>query len=239
MGPVAFSGLRVSSQQCWDEAEVSWWSLGHQDVLIRELAGAELGWGGDATPSEGLGDPNQKREPQLWSTGVVCSQGRSVYQQTLIHPACGDSPCICSGHAGQGKGVCLPFLGEGDGNPPQCSCLENPRDGGAWWAAVYGVAQSRTQLKWFSMHACIGEGNGNPLQYSCLENLVDRGAWWAAVYRIAPSRTRLKRLGSSSSLSSYSEVLAGAERSWATVGSGLDGVEPEPSYLTPQTRLSI
>ena len=38
----------------------------------------------------------------------------------------------------------LSCIGEGDGNPLQCSCLENPRDGGAWWAAVYGVAQSRT-----------------------------------------------------------------------------------------------
>ena len=37
-------------------------------------------------------------------------------------------------------------IGEGNGNPFQCSCLENPRDGGAWWAAVYGIAQSRTQL---------------------------------------------------------------------------------------------
>ena len=37
--------------------------------------------------------------------------------------------------------------GEGNGNPLQCSCLENPRDGGAWWAAIYGVAQSRTRLK--------------------------------------------------------------------------------------------
>ena len=36
---------------------------------------------------------------------------------------------------------------EGNGNPLQCSCLENPRDGGAWWAAIYGVAQSRTRLK--------------------------------------------------------------------------------------------
>ena len=41
----------------------------------------------------------------------------------------------------------LSCTGEGNGNPLQCSCLENPRDGGAWWAAVYGVAQSRTQLK--------------------------------------------------------------------------------------------
>ena len=40
--------------------------------------------------------------------------------------------------------------GEGNGNPLQCSCLENPRDGRAWWAAVYGVAQSRTRLKWCS-----------------------------------------------------------------------------------------
>ena len=41
----------------------------------------------------------------------------------------------------------LSRIGEGNGNPLQCSCLENPRDGGAWWAAVYGVAQSWTRLK--------------------------------------------------------------------------------------------
>ena len=41
----------------------------------------------------------------------------------------------------------LSCTGEGNGNPLQCSCLENPRDRGAWWAAVYGVAQGRTQLK--------------------------------------------------------------------------------------------
>ena len=40
----------------------------------------------------------------------------------------------------------LPCIGEGNGNPLQCSCLENPRDGGAWWAAVYGVARSPTRL---------------------------------------------------------------------------------------------
>ena len=43
--------------------------------------------------------------------------------------------------------VSLSCIGEGNGNPLQCSCLKNPRDGGAWWAAVYGVAQFRTQLK--------------------------------------------------------------------------------------------
>ena len=41
----------------------------------------------------------------------------------------------------------LSHIGEGNGNPLQCSCLENPRDGGAWWAAVYGLAQSWTRLK--------------------------------------------------------------------------------------------
>ena len=41
----------------------------------------------------------------------------------------------------------LSCVGEGNGNPLQYSCLENPRDGGAWWAAVYGVAQSRARLK--------------------------------------------------------------------------------------------
>ena len=38
----------------------------------------------------------------------------------------------------------LSCIGEGNGNPLQCSCLKNPRDGGAWWAAIYGVTQSRT-----------------------------------------------------------------------------------------------
>ena len=52
----------------------------------------------------------------------------------------------------------LSCIGEGNGNPLQYSCLENPRDGGAWWAAVYGVAQSRTQLKWLSsssIYVCV------------------------------------------------------------------------------------
>ena len=44
----------------------------------------------------------------------------------------------------------LSCIGEGNGNPLQCSCLENSRDRGAWWAAVYGVTQSRTWLKRFS-----------------------------------------------------------------------------------------
>ena len=49
----------------------------------------------------------------------------------------------------------LSCIGEGNGNPLQCSCLDNPRDGGAWWAAVYGVAQSQTRLKRLSSSSSI------------------------------------------------------------------------------------
>ena len=95
--------------------------------------------------------------------------------------------------------TCISLFGEGNGNPLPYSCLENPVDREAWWAAVHRVAKSRTRLKRLSMHGRTGEGNGNPLQYSCLENPRDRGAWWAAVYGVAQSWTRLKQLSSSSS----------------------------------------
>jgi len=49
----------------------------------------------------------------------------------------------------------LSCIGEGNGNPLQCSCLESPRDGGAWWAAIYGVVQSRTRLQQLSSSSSI------------------------------------------------------------------------------------
>ena len=52
----------------------------------------------------------------------------------------------------------LSCIGERNGNPLQCSCLENPRDGGAWWAAVYGVAQSWTRLKRLSSSSSSSSG---------------------------------------------------------------------------------
>ena len=61
--------------------------------------------------------------------------------------------------------------------PLQCSCLENPRDRGAWWAAVYGVAQSRTRLK--------GLSSSSSSKYSCLEKLMDSGAWQATYHVVA------------------------------------------------------
>ena len=53
----------------------------------------------------------------------------------------------------------LSYIGEGNGNPLQSSCLENPRDGGAWWAAIYGVTQSQTRLKRLSNLAGREEGS--------------------------------------------------------------------------------
>ena len=52
----------------------------------------------------------------------------------------------------------LSRIGDGNGNPLQCSCLENPRDGGPWWAAIYGVAQSRIQLQRLSSSSRNKEG---------------------------------------------------------------------------------
>ena len=81
-----------------------------------------------------------------------------------------------------------------NGTPLQYSCLENPMDGGAWWATFHGVTKSQARLH-FHFHfslSCIGEGNGNPLQCSCLDNPRDGGAWWAAVYGVAQGQTRLK-----------------------------------------------
>ena len=96
--------------------------------------------------------------------------------------------------------LCCVCVREGNGTPLQYFCLENPMDGGAWWAVVHGVTKSRT---WQRLHfcfslSCIGEGNGNPLQCSCLENPTDGGTWWAAISGVAQSWTRLKRLSSSS-----------------------------------------
>ena len=63
---------------------------------------------------------------------------------------------------GQGR---IRQIGEGNGNPVQYSCLENPRDGGAWWAAIYGVAQSLTQLKRLSSSRIRQIGRDKVMKY--------------------------------------------------------------------------
>ena len=72
----------------------------------------------------------------------------------------------------------LSCTGEGNGNPLQCSCLENPRDGGAWWAAVCGVTQSRTRLKQLSSNSSSNSRRGPGLflnRTTCKEYLEGRG----------------------------------------------------------------
>src|SRR5574341_1244291 len=56
----------------------------------------------------------------------------------------------------------LSCIGEGNGNPLQCSCLKNLRDGGAWWAAIYGVVQSRTRLKRLSSSSSFDSDKSSP-----------------------------------------------------------------------------
>ena len=97
------------------------------------------------SPLASKGFPGCTRRRQ-WHPTPVLLPGKSHGQRSLV----GCSPW---GHYKSDTTERLHFhfslscIGEGNGNPLQCSCLENPRDGGAWWVAVYGVAQSRTRLK--------------------------------------------------------------------------------------------
>ena len=80
--------------------------------------------------------------------------------------------------------------GEGNGTPLQYSCLTNLiMDGGAWWAAVHGVARSRTRLSNFTFPFHALEKEMATHSSSCLENPRDGGAWWAAVSGVAESDT--------------------------------------------------
>ena len=89
-----------------------------------------------------------------WHPSPVLLPGKSHGQRSLV----GCSPWgrwESDRTEGLHSHFSLSCIGEGNGNPLQCSCLENPRDGGAWWAAVYGVAQSRTRLKRLSSSSSI------------------------------------------------------------------------------------
>ena len=78
-----------------------------------------------------------------WQPTPVFMPGESHGQRSQV----GYRPWGCKESDTTELSLSLSCIGEGNGNPLQYSCLENPRDGGAWWAAVYGVAQSRTRLK--------------------------------------------------------------------------------------------
>ena len=82
-----------------------------------------------------------------------------------------------------------------NGTPLQYSCLENPMDGGAWNAAVHGIAEGWTRLSDFTFtfhfHALEKE-MATQLQCYCLENPRDGRAWWATIYGVAQNQTQLK-----------------------------------------------
>ena len=87
--------------------------------------------------------PIQRRQ---WHPTPVLLPGKSHGRRSLV----GFSPWGCEESDTTEQlhfHFSLSCIGEGNGNPLRCSCLENPRDRGAWWAAVYGVTQSRTRLK--------------------------------------------------------------------------------------------
>ena len=93
--------------------------------------------------------PSEEYQRRQWHPTPVLLSGKSRGRRSLV----GGSPW---GRTESDTTEWLPFhfslscIGEGNGNPLQCSCLENPRDRGAWWAAIYRVAQSWTQLKQLS-----------------------------------------------------------------------------------------
>ena len=96
-----------------------------------------------------LDSPRKWERRRRWHPTPVLLPGKSHGRRSLVG-------CSPRGREESDTTERLPFhfslscLGEGNGNPLQCSCLENPRDGGAWWAAVYAVTQSWTRLKWLS-----------------------------------------------------------------------------------------
>ena len=108
-----------------------------QAIFKREVNFDNLWWGNDTS---------RRRQ---WHPTPVLLPGKSHGQRSLV----GCSPWGCKELDMTERlhfHFSLSCIGEGNGNPLQCSCLENPRDRGAWWAAVYGVTQSRTRLKQLS-----------------------------------------------------------------------------------------
>ena len=117
------------------------------------------------SPCRHLSRVRESDRRRQWQPTLVLLLGKSHGRRSLV----GCSPWGCW-ESDTTKRLHFHFslscIGEGNGNPLQCSCLENPRDGGAWWAAIYGVAQSRTQLKRLS-------SSSSRKSDSCRENLMN------------------------------------------------------------------
>ena len=237
------SGLSYSMQDLvpWPEIKPSPPALGMQSLshwTTREALKICISRQADPLHHVSVRDPNNSLEVRHISP---CIKSQTSYQcefsSSLIHSM---------GQEESDMTERLPFhfslscTGEGNGSPLQCSFLENPRDGGAWWAAVYGVTQGRTRLKWLSSSingfpggasdkepACQcrscsrrgstpglgrppGEGRGNPPRCSCLENSTHRGARWATVHGVAKGPTQLSDIAHAR-LSTTKDAFAGTQ----------------------------
>ena len=95
---------------------------------------------------QGLTLPNRSTRRRQWHPTPVLLPGKSHGQRSLVGCSPWDREELDTTERLHFH-LSFSCIGEGNGNPLQCSCLENPRDDGAWRAAVYGVAQSRTRLK--------------------------------------------------------------------------------------------
>ena len=163
------------------------WTAGETTVLPRSL------WLEQAQ----AGDTSKSNELQLLElgTGFLLSLGvtKPVEQRRQWHPT--PVPLLGKPHGRRSLVGCSPWghkesdmteqlhfqfslscIGEGNGNPLQCSCLENPRDRRAWWAVIYGIAQSRTRLKWLS-----SSSSSKPVETvsdSIFGGLQNHRRWW-------------------------------------------------------------
>ena len=162
-------------------------------VISRHLQNCSLKshpWKGQPPKTYPIGTP----DCCLWGTSQSCSRLRGGCQPNLVmymhylRRQWQPTPVLLPGksHGWRSLVGCSPWgrkesdmteqlhfhfslscIEEGNGSPLQCSCLENPRDGEAWWAAVYGVALSPTRLKWLSSNSSSSRNSSIHYYFCC------------------------------------------------------------------------
>ena len=160
--------LRHYAKSAWHwKHRIPRWLSGEKSACQCKGAG-DIWFDPGSGRSPGGGNGNPFREDPL-------EEEKETHSSILSFPGGSDGKESACSSGDQGS---IPGLedspGEGNGNPLQYSCLENPMDGEAWWAAVHGVAKSWTQQSDFTF----------TFQYSYLENTMERGAWWATVHGV-------------------------------------------------------
>ena len=134
----------------WTAVKMKW------DSLQRSLVSYPALWKCSGNISWNIHLSYLKQRRRQWHPTPILLPGKSHGRRSLV--GCGPW-----GHD-WATSLSLSCIREGNGNPLQCSCLENPRDGGAWWAAIYGVTQGRTRLKWLGSSRLISKLTVIPLR---------------------------------------------------------------------------